>query len=299
MPLPTLSSRLPGPACQGGATGRPADRRDHSPRPPLCRFHPGRQRTPTASQYRDARTNNGIRAAARCGHDRPGGRRLPDRRGAGARRHGGRLQSPAEGAQADRGSEDGPGRSGGRPGPAAAFPLGGRGPGAPVPSQHRPDLRGRRLQGPAVLLAGVCRGRHSGPQTGSQAATAPRSGRSHRNPGPGRPRRPLRRHHPPRPQARQRPALGRRHAQDHRLWPGQTGLPRRPRRPPAAVLDAQRHHPGHAGLHGSRAGSGPGQGDRPDLGRLLAGGHPLRVPHRRPALPRRRGDGRPAPGCQR
>ena len=62
-------------------------------------------------------------------------------------------------------------------------------------------------------------------------------------------------HRPPRPEAGQRPAGGRRHAQDHRLRPGQVaGRGLRP--------DADRLDHGLARLHGPRAGRGQDQAGR-------------------------------------
>ena len=85
-------------------------------------------------------------------------------------------------------------------------------------------------------------------------------------------------HRPPRPEAGQRPAGGRRHAQDHRLRPGQVaGHGQRP--------DADRRDHGHARLHGPRAGRGQDQAGRAARRRLRPGGDPLRAADRPPAVP--------------
>ena len=96
------------------------------------------------------------------------------------------------------------------------------------------------------------------------------------------------RRRPPRPEAGQRPADGRRHAQDHRLRPGQA-----PRR--RAGRHAHRRRPGHAQLHGPRAGRRQDQGGRPGRRRLRPGRDPLRVADRPAAVPgpKRLGDGPP------
>ena len=91
--------------------------------------------------------------------------------------------------------------------------------------------RDRRARRAGLLLPGVRRGR----QPGRRSWTARRCRRRRaaelvRAAGPGDPVRPRPGHHPPRPEAGQRPADGGRHAQDHRLRPGQAA---RTMRPPA------------------------------------------------------------------
>ncbi len=100
--------------------------------------------------------------------------------------------------------------------------------------------------------------------------------------------------HPPRPQAGQRPARPRRHAQDRRLRPGQAARARR-------APDPHRHRPGHADLHGPRAGLGSLAGGRPALRPVLARRHPLRDAHGPAAVPgvidHRDAGGGPDPGA--
>ena len=102
--------------------------------------------------------------------------------------------------------------------------------------------------------------------------------------GPGHARRPPARHRPPRPQAGQRPADGRtaRPRSPTSAWPS-SWTTRAVRLRPA--------DPGHAQLHGPRAGRRADRGRRPGCRRLRPGGDPLRaadgpaaVPGRRPLL---------------
>ena len=70
----------------------------------------------------------------------------------------------------------------------------------------------------------------------------------------------------------------RRHAEDHRLRPGEAAGRR-------VGADADRRGPGHAQLHGPRAGRGQDRGDRPGGRRLRAGGDPVRAADRPAAVP--------------
>ena len=111
---------------------------------------------------------------------------------------------------------------------AGAVPGRGRGRRPAAAPEHRPDLRGRRARRPA-LLRRWSTSRAAAWPSGSPARRsrpARRPGWSRRWPGPcttahrhG--------HRPPRPQAGQRPVDRRRHAQDHRLRPGQAAGRRR------------------------------------------------------------------------
>ena len=182
---------------------------------------------------------------ARCGRD---GRGLP---GAGHpprphRRHQGAARAP-------------------RSEPGAPATTRARGPGGvePVPPQRlcavRPRPRpGRRLPGHGVPRGRVAR------RPSRQGAAAHRRAAADRGPDRRRPREgaPLR-HHPPRPQARQRHAdPRRREAAGLRPRQGRQPPRRRPRRvadhQPAA--DHRRHHPRHLPVHGAGAARGRGGG---------------------------------------
>ena len=140
--------------------------------------------------------------------------------------------------------------AGGHAGPSelARFRTEARGGRPAAAPEHRADLRGRRARRPALLLPGVLRRRQPGPASWParrcRRARPPRWSR--RWPGPCTPPTSAG-HRPPRPQAGQRAADRRRHAQDHRLRPGQEAGRRRGQTP-----TGRRH--GHAQLHGPRAG---------------------------------------------
>ena len=72
-----------------------------------------------------------------------------------------------------------------------------------------------------VLRAGVRRRRQPGPAARRHPLAGAAGGRAGRGAGARRRRGAPAGHRPPRPEAGQRPAGGRRHAQDHRLRPGQ------------------------------------------------------------------------------
>ena len=98
---------------------------------------------------------------------------------------------------------------------------------------------------------------------------------------------------PPRPQAGQRPArptTARRKITDF-------GLAKR-LEADDATLTATGADPGHAQLHGPRAGRGPGERRRPGGRRLRPGGDPLRVPDRPAARSRRQRRWRPWSRCR-
>ena len=159
-------------------------------------------------------------------------------------------------------------------------PLPGRGGGRrPVAApQHRADPPHRRGRRPAVLRAGVRRRRQPGPAARRHALAGTRAAELIESAGARRRRGASSGHRPPRPEAGQHPAGGRRHAQDHRLRPGQVaGLGQRP--------DADRLDHGLARLHGPRAGRGQDQGGRAARRRLRPGRDPVRAADRRPAVP--------------
>ena len=94
---------------------------------------------------------------------------------------------------------------------------------------------------------------------------------------------------PPRPEAVQRPAHRRRHAQDRRLRPGPAPGGR-------AIADPERGRGGDAELHGPRAGPGQVGRGRAGGGPLRAGGGALRAAHGPAAVPGGIGGGDAAPG---
>ncbi len=170
-------------------------------------------------------------------------------------------------------------------------PLPGRGGGhrPAAASQHRPDPPHRRGRRPAVLRAGVRRGRQPRPAARRHALARRAGGRTGRGAGARRRRGAPSGDRPPRPEAGQRPAGGRRHAQDHRLRPGQVaGHGQRP--------DADRLDHGLALLHVPRAGRGQGQAGRAARRRLRPGGDPVRAADRPPAVPGCDGPGDPGAG---
>ena len=110
--------------------------------------------------------------------------------------------------------------------------------------------------------------------------------------GRGRPGGPRRRDRPPRPEAGQRPADRRRHAQGHRLRPG----PAAGRRGGA---DPDRRRARDAQLHGPRAGPGRDGRGRAGRGRVRAGGDPVRDADRPAAVPGGDGGGDDPAGHRR
>ena len=123
-----------------------------------------------------------------------------------------------------------------------------------------------------------CRGRQPGPAARRHPLAGAAGGDAGRGAGPRRRRGAPAGDRPPRPEAGQHPARRRRHAQDRRLRPGQD--PGRRIGP-----DGDRLDPGHAQLHGPRAGRGQDQAGRPARRRLRPGGDPLRAADRPPAVP--------------
>ena len=164
------------------------------------------------------------------------------------------------------GAQDDPGRRPRRAGRAIALPRRGRGrgPACSIPTSSRSTRSASRTAGP------------TSPWSSSRAAAWPR-----RSPaaGPGEAARlvetlaracicPRARHRPPRPEAGQRAADGRRRAQDHRLRPGQAAR--------AARANPERRDRGHAELHGAGAGRGRSDGIGAGRRRLRPGRDPLR-----------------------
>ncbi len=194
----------------------------------------------------------------------PGGRlRNPLR--SRSRRHGRRLPGPPKNPQPRRRPQDDPRRL---PPPAAGtrpFPRRGRSHRQPPPPQHRPHPRNRRGRRPAVLLAGIRRGRQPGPAAARQAAAVAAGRPTHRRRRLRGGRRPPPGRRPPRPQAGQRPPRRRRprrsarkvYPQSRRFRPRQAAR-RRPQ-------DHHRLHPRHALLHGPRTGGRQDRRRRPRL----------------------------------
>ena len=129
----------------------------------------------------------------------------------------------------------------------APLPRRGRDARQPAAPQHRAGVRLRHARGLALPGHGVRQRRQPRQEApGPAAAAAPRR-RAGRAPGPRHARRPRARDHPPRPQARQRPA----HRPTARprsptsAWPSSSSRQR---------PDADRRDHGHAVVHGPRAG---------------------------------------------
>ena len=182
--------------------------------------------SPSVPAARLSRSSGARRRAAWAWSTRPGSQARPRRRpqdDPGRRRTPARRTWPASGPR--------PRRS-----PAAA-------------PQHRADLRGRRARRlPYFSLEFVDGGSLAAEDSTAQPLPA-REAAGWSRPWPG----PCthahqQRHRPPRPQAGQRPADRRRHAQDHRLRPGQAAG----RRDRSQTAHRRRH--GHAQLHGPGAG---------------------------------------------
>ena len=114
-------------------------------------------------------------------------------------------------------------------------------------SEYRPGPRHGRAGRPALLHHGVRRGRQPGPEIGGHAPAAPPGRRAAGDPGRSRPGGPPERDRASRPEAGERPAHRRRHAQDQRLRAG----------PPAGWRGRphlDRYRGRDAELHGPRAG---------------------------------------------
>ena len=185
--------------------------------------------------------------------------------------------------------------AGGHAGAAAAGPLPrrGRGGGPPAAPQHRADLRGRRARRPALLLAGVRRGRQPGASSSAGTPLPPRAGgRAGRDAGPGRARRPRARHRPPRPEAGQHPARPAAPPPETAASP----LPARPRCPrsPTSAWPSSSTATGQTrtgavlgtpSYMAPEQAGGPDQRDRPAADVYALGGHPLRDAHRPAAVP--------------
>ena len=82
--------------------------------------------------------------------------------------------------------------------------------------------------GTALLRAGILRRRQPGPEARRHAAAGPGGRGAGRDPGPGHAGRARQERHSPRSEAGQRAAGGGRHAEDHRLRPGQEARRRGP-----------------------------------------------------------------------
>ena len=175
-----------------------------------------------------ARANGGLVAFLVAGDGRrrrrtPRRARLRDPGRAGPRRHGRRLPGPADGAQPPGRPEDDPGR---RPRrrrtswPASA-PRPRRSPACSTPTSCR-STRSASTTGRPFFSLEFVRRRQPGPEARRHAAAAAAGGArwSRRWRGPCTHAH-QQRHRPPRPEAGQRAADGGRHAQDHRLRPGQ------------------------------------------------------------------------------
>ena len=186
--------------------------------------------------------------------------------------------------------------AGGHAGAAGAGPLPhrGRGGGPLAAPQHRADLRGRRARRPALTSrwsscdGGSLAEKLDGtPLPPGQAAelvetlaramhAAHQAGIVHRDLKPAN-------------------VLldGRRHAQDHRLRPGQEA------RTSGGARRSQRRHHGHAQLHGPGAGRRQEQGGRPGRRRLRPGSDPVRVADGPAAVPGGDAAGHAAAGGRR
>ena len=198
------------------------------------------------------RRHDGRRCRRPCRRRRRRSARRPRLRGAGGagpRRHGRRLQGPAADAGPRRGPQDDPGRRLRR--------AGGGGPASePRPRRWaacsiRTSCRSSRSAKPAgrpffaleyVEGGSLDRKLAGTPQPPREAAALVETLARAVHAAHQRQRR------PPRPQAGQHPADGRRRSQDHRLRPGQAARRGGP--------DRQRRGDGHAQLHGARTGRG-------------------------------------------
>ncbi len=178
---------------------------------------------------------------------RPSARRsAPDPRlrslgGAGARRHGRRLQGPAPAPQPLRRRQNAARRRR-TPSPASSERFLREA--EAVAGLRHPNIVQVHDMGdarrPALLHDGVRRGRQPGPETGGHAPAAPPGGRSAGDPGRCRPGGPPERDRASRPEAGQRPPDRRRHAQDQRLRAGPTDWTARPASPGAAPRSGRR-----------------------------------------------------------
>ena len=133
-----------------------------------------------------------------------------------------------------------------------AVPRRGRGGGPAAAPQHRPGPRrgaARRLR--RSWCSSWSRGASLARADRRHAAAGPTGRRAGRDAGAGHPRGAPAGGRAPRPDAGQHPADRRRHAQDHRLRPGQAAHRRR------GTPHPDRRVAGHAQLHGARAGGQP------------------------------------------
>ena len=145
------------------------------------------------------------------------------------RRHGRRLQGPARGLNRLVALKMIRGGHAARTSWPASAPRPRPSPGCSTPTSCR-STRSARTTACRSSRWSCSRGEPGRP-AGRHAPAGQAGGRADDHAGPGRPGRPPGRDHPPRPEAGQRPAHRRRHAQDHRLRPGQAAGVRQPARP--------------------------------------------------------------------
>ena len=159
--------RLPG-GRRGGAGARPRELPRAGPVLRRRGRRPGvggpavRSGAGAGNRFRRRRADGGPAAPYRGSAADDVLRRLRGDRGAGPRRHGGRLQGAAHETEPAGGPEDDPCRGPRRRRAQGAIPGRGAGGGSPPAPAHRPDPRNRRTRRPALLLAGIRRGRQPG-----------------------------------------------------------------------------------------------------------------------------------------
>ena len=194
---------------------------------------------------RRERLRAGATGSAAC----PEHPRLRDPGRAGPGRHGRGLPGLADRAEAPGGAEDG---ARGRPWPARRCWRGSASrprpwPGCSTPTSSR-STRSASTTGCRFLVLELVEGRSLAQRLAGTPQPAEWAAGADRDAGAGHPRGAPAGGRPPRPEAGQRPAGRRRHAQDHRLRPGQAAHRRR------RAADPDRRAAGHAQLHGARAG---------------------------------------------
>ncbi|GIW70480.1 MAG: hypothetical protein KatS3mg102_0022 [Planctomycetota bacterium] len=253
---------LAGPAGRHGPSRIPL--RSTAPAPAVAVPRPAAVRA--ACPPRRLRAGGGARARGRSRQPGHAVRPLPDPRGAGPRRHGGRLQGVSPRAAARVRAEDAE-RAARHPGGRGAVRAGGpRGGQAPQAPQHRPDLRRGADPRHALHRDGVRAGRAAGRDGAAPRAPAGRGAAGDRpqDRARARPRAPAG-HRAPRHEAGQRRDRPGRRAADPRFRAGEGHRTGRD-------LARQRDR-GHPGLHAARAGrSEPGPG-RPPHRRVCARRH--------------------------